>query len=102
MEKKRQKVYSNIIMIGVLGGLFALIFMTKESKIKDFPVPMSAIHIEDDNQADYQYISLMPISKVKGWENLGEDGHTVVFQKGDREVIVLHYPGENTYFLFEK
>ncbi|WP_176527689.1 MULTISPECIES: hypothetical protein [Bacillus] len=57
----------------------ALIFMTKESKIEDFPVPMSAIHIEDDNQADYQYISLMPISNAKGWENLGEDGHTVVF-----------------------
>ncbi|PED05911.1 hypothetical protein [Bacillus pseudomycoides] len=102
MEKKRRKIYSNIIMVVVLGGLLVLIFMTKESKIKGFPVPMSAIHIEDDNQADYQYISLMPISKVKGWENLGEDGHTVVFQKGDRKVIVLRYPGENTYYLFEE
>ncbi|MBD5797860.1 hypothetical protein BHU24_23115 [Bacillus pseudomycoides] len=102
MEKKRRKIYSNIIMVVVLGGLLVLIFMTKESKIKDFPVPMSAIHIEDENQAHYQYISLMPISKAKGWENLGEDGHTVVFQKGDRKVIVLHYPGDNTYYLFEE
>lgn len=89
-------------MVVVLGGLLVLIFMTKESKIKDFPVPMSAIHIEDENQAHYQYISLMPISKAKEWENLGEDGHTVVFQKGDRKVIVLHYPGDNTYYLFEE
>ncbi|EEL50749.1 hypothetical protein bcere0022_19020 [Bacillus cereus Rock3-44] len=45
--------------------------MTRESKIKDFPVPMSAIYIEDENQAHYQYISLMPISKIKGWEKMG-------------------------------
>ncbi|MEY8347291.1 hypothetical protein AALF16_03080 [Bacillus cereus] len=102
MAKKRRKIYANIIMVLVLGGLLVLIFMTRESKIKDFPVPMSAIYIEDENQAHYQYISLMPISKVKGWENLGEDGHTVVFQKGDRKVIVLHYPEENTYYLFEE
>ncbi|CAI8764199.1 hypothetical protein KOY_02479 [Bacillus cereus VDM021] len=49
MEKKRRKIYSNIIMVVVLGGLLVLIFMTKESKIKGFPVPMLAIHIEDDN-----------------------------------------------------
>lgn len=33
---------------------------------------------------------------------MGEDGHTVVFQKGDRKVIVLRYPGGNTYYLFEE
>lgn len=48
--------------------------MTKESKIEGFPVPMSAIHIEGDNQADYQYITLMPISNAKGWENLEKMG----------------------------
>ncbi|MCX2825119.1 hypothetical protein COM13_21130 [Bacillus pseudomycoides] len=102
MEKKKRENHWNIIIWIVLCGLGCLIFMTKESKIKDFPVPMSAIHIEDGNQADYKYISLMPILKAKGWENLGEDGHTVVFQKGDRKVIVLHYPGENMYYLFEE
>ncbi|KEK23460.1 hypothetical protein [Bacillus gaemokensis] len=102
MEKKTRKVYWNIIIWMVLCGLGCLIFMTKESKIKDFPVPMSAIHIEDDNQATYKYISLMSISKAKGWESLGEDGHTVGFQKGDRKVIVVHYPADNTYYLFEE
>lgn len=61
-------------MVVVLGGLLVLIFMTKESKIKDFPVPMSAIHIEDENQAHYQYISLMPISKAKDGKTLEKMG----------------------------
>lgn len=44
----------------------------------------------------------MPITTVSGWENLGENGHTVSFKKGERKVTVLHYPGEITYYLFEK
>ena len=43
---------------------------------------MSAIHINDDKEEDYKYISVMPIIKVSGWENLGENGHTVSFKKG--------------------
>ncbi len=40
---------------------------------------MSAIHINDDNEEDYQYISVMPITKANGWENLGE---LLVLKKG--------------------
>ncbi len=50
----------------LLVGLFAFIFMNKESKIEDFPVPMSAIHINDDNEEDYKYISVMHITKANG------------------------------------
>ncbi|MBR9742940.1 hypothetical protein CWB32_02895 [Bacillus cereus] len=102
MEMNRRKLVSNISMAMLLVGLIAFIFMNKESKIKDFPVPMSAIHINDDKEEDYKYISVMPITTVSGWENLGENGHTVSFKKGERKVTVLHYPGEITYYLFEK
>ncbi|OPD55937.1 hypothetical protein BVG01_27115 [Bacillus anthracis] len=102
MEMNRRKLVSNISMAMLLVGLIAFIFMNKESKIKDFPVQMSAIHISDDKEEDYKYISVMPITKVSGWENLGENGHTVSFKKGERKVTVLHYPGEITYYLFEK
>ncbi|MGR9634302.1 hypothetical protein ACU82A_18315 [Bacillus cereus] len=102
VEMNRRKLVSNISMAMLLVCLIAFIFMNKESKIKDFPVPMSAIHINDDKEEDYKYISVMPITKVSGWENLGENGHTVSFKKGERKVTVLHYPGEITYYLFEK
>ncbi|MDQ4485118.1 MULTISPECIES: hypothetical protein [Bacillus cereus group] len=102
VEMNRRKLVSNISIAMLLVGLIAFIFMNKESKIKDFPVPMSAIHINDDKEEDYKYISVMPITKVSGWENLGENGHTVSFKKGERKVTVLHYPGEITYYLFEK
>ncbi|HDR4439897.1 hypothetical protein [Bacillus thuringiensis] len=98
----RRKLVLNSSMAMVLMGLIVFIFVNKESKIKDFPVPMSAIHINDDKEEDYKYISVMPITKVSGWENLGENGHTVSFKKGKRKVTVLHYPGEITYYLFEK
>lgn len=98
----RKKLVLNSSMAMLLISLIALIFLDKESKIEDFPVPMSAIHINDDKEEDYKYISVMPITKVSGWENLGENGHTVSFKKGERKVTVLHYPGEITYYLFEK
>lgn len=98
----RRKLVSNISMAMLLMGLIAFIFMNKESKIKGFPVPMSAIHISDDKEEDYQYISVMPITKASGWENLGGNGHTVSFKKGERKVTVVHYPGDITYYLFEK
>ncbi|MGG5735673.1 MULTISPECIES: hypothetical protein [Bacillus cereus group] len=99
---KRKKRASSIATAMLLVGLLALIYMNKESKIEDFPIPMSAIHVNDDNEGNYQYISVMPITEATGWENLGENGHTVSFKKGDRKVTVLHYPGEITYYLFEK
>ncbi|PGZ47143.1 hypothetical protein COE56_21980 [Bacillus anthracis] len=102
MKVNRRKLVLNSSMAMVLMGLIAFIFVNKESKIKDFPVPMLAIHINDDKEEDYKYISVMPITKVSGWENLGENGHTVSFKKGERKVTVLHYPGEITYYLFEK
>ncbi|TXR92387.1 hypothetical protein DN390_25745 [Bacillus sp. SH7-1] len=86
----------------LLISLIALIYLDKESKIEDFPVPMSAIHIDDDKEADYKYISIIPITKARRGENLGENGHTVSFKKGERKVTVLHYPGELTYYIFEK
>jgi len=102
VKMNRKKLVSNILMAMILVGLIAFILTNKESKIKDFPVPMSAIHINDNKEEDYKYISVMPITKASGWENLGENGHTVSFKKGDRKVTVLHYPGELTYYLFEK
>ncbi|MGN4443817.1 hypothetical protein ACTFOB_02635 [Bacillus cereus group sp. MYBK79-1] len=102
VKMNRRKLVSNIPMAMLLVGLIAFIFMNKESKIKDFPVPMSATHINDDKEEDYKYISVMPITKVSGWENLGENGHTASFKKGVRMVTVLHYPNEITYYLFEK
>ena len=97
VKMNRRKLVSSISMVMLLVGLIAFIFMNKESKIKGFPVPMSAIHINDDKKEDYQYISVMPITKANGWENLGENGHTVSFKKG-RKVAVVHYPGEITYY----
>lgn len=98
----RKKLVSNISMTMLLISLIALIYLEKESKIEDFPVPMSAIHINDDKEENYKYISIMPITKASEWENLGENGHTVSFKKGERRVTVLHYPNEITYYLFEK
>ena len=100
VKMNRRKLVSNISTAVLLVGLFTLIYLDKESKIEDFPVPISAIHINDEE--DYKYISVMPITKASGWENLGENGHTVSFKKGERNVTVLHYPGELTYYLFEK
>ncbi|MGG1610711.1 hypothetical protein [Bacillus wiedmannii] len=102
VKMNRRKLVSNISMAVLLVGLFTLIYLNKESKMEDFPVAMSAIHINDDKEDDYKYISVMPITKASGWENLGENGHTVSFKKGERKVTVLHYPGEITYYLFEQ
>ncbi|OUA09292.1 hypothetical protein BK772_08460 [Bacillus thuringiensis serovar finitimus] len=102
MKMNRRKLVSNISMTMLLISLIAIIYLDKESKIEDFPVPMSAIHINDDKEENYKYISIMPITKASEWENLGENGHTVSFKKGERKVTVLHYPGELTYYIFEK
>lgn len=82
VKMNRRKLVLSISMAMLLVGLFALIYVDKESKIKDFPVPMSAIHINDDNEEDYQYISVMPITKANGWENLGKTGILLVLKRG--------------------
>ena len=82
VKMNRRKLVSSISMVMLLVGLIAFIFMNKESKIKGFPVPMSAIHINDDKKEDYQYISVMPITKANGWENLGKTGILLVLKKG--------------------
>lgn len=102
VKMNRRKLVLNISTAVLLVALFTLIYVDKESKMEDFPVPMSAIHINDDKEENYKYISVMPITKASGWENLGEIGHTVSFKKGERKVTVLHYPGELTYYLFEQ
>lgn len=102
VKMNRRKLVLNIARVMLLVGLFALIYLDKESKIEDFPVPMSAIRINDDMEEGYKYISVMPITKASGWERLGENGHTVSFKKGERKVTILHYPGEIMYYIFEK
>lgn len=69
VKMNRRKLVSNILMTVLLVGLIAFIFMNKESKIKDFPVLMSAIHINYDNEEDYKYMSVMPITMASGGGN---------------------------------
>ena len=98
VKMNRRKLVLSISMAMLLVGLFALIYVDKESKIKDFPVPMSAIHINDDNEEDYQYISVMPpITKANGWENLGKTGILLVLKRGEGSSSTLS--GRN-YVLF--
>ena len=85
-------------MAMLLISLIALIYLDKESKIEDFPVPMSAIHINDDKEEDYKYISVMPIIKVSGWENLGKTGILLVLKRG-AEGNCITLSGRN-YVLF--
>ena len=87
----RRKLVLSISMAMLLTSLLiALIYLDKESKIEDFPVPMSAMHINDDKEEDYQYISVMPITKASGWENLGKTGILLVLKR-ERKVAVVHY-----------
>lgn len=68
VKMNRRKLVSNISMTVLLVGLIAFIFMNKESKIKDFPVLMSVIHINDDKEEEYKYMSVMLITLVSGAE----------------------------------
>lgn len=86
----------------ILFMTLVVIFATKESKIHDFPVPLTAIHIQNNHPNTYTYYSLIRINEAKGWKFLGENGHTLEFQKGDRKVIVLNYPGDRKYMIFEE
>ena len=99
VKMNRRKLVSNISMTVLLVGLIAFIFMNKESKIKDFPVLMSVIHINDDKEEEYKYMSVMLITLVSGAE--GKAGILLVLKSGKKGKI-LHYPGEITYYIFEK
>ena len=68
VKMNRRKLVSNISMTVLLVGLIAFIFMNKESNIKDFPVLMSVIHINDDKEEEYKYMSVMLITLVSGAE----------------------------------
>jgi hypothetical protein len=91
-----------LIFLAVLGGLVFLFTSNKDSKIDDFPVPMSAIYIKEDKLNVHRYFSVIPINKAKGWKYLGENGHTIEFQKGDRKIIILHLPEDRNYYLYEE
>ncbi|NIA58587.1 hypothetical protein G5716_06000 [Bacillus pacificus] len=78
----RRKLVSNISMTVLLVGLIAFIFMNKESKIKDFPVLMSVIHINDDKEEEYKYMSVMLITLVSGAE--GKAGILLVLKSGKK------------------
>lgn len=58
--------------------------------------------MKEEKPGFYRYISIIPIKKAKGWDYLGENGHTLEFQKGNRKIIILHYPEDNNYYLFEE
>ena len=98
LVKINRKLVLNSSMAMLLISLIALIYLDKESKIEDFPVPMSAIHINDDKEEDYKYISVMPIIKVSGWENLGKTGILLVLKRG-AEGNCITLSGRN-YVLF--
>lgn len=82
VKMNRRKLVSNISMTVLLVGLIAFIFMNKESKIKDFPVLMSVIHINDDKEEEYKYMSVMLITLVSGAE--GKAGILLVLKSGKK------------------
>lgn len=82
VKMNRRKLVSNISMTVLLVGLIAFIFMNKESNIKDFPVLMSVIHINDDKEEEYKYMSVMLITLVSGAE--GKAGILLVLKSGKK------------------
>ncbi|MBY5232003.1 hypothetical protein ABH61_24940 [Bacillus paranthracis] len=82
VKMNRRKLGSNISMTVLLVGLIAFIFMNKESNIKDFPVLMSVIHINDDKEEEYKYMSVMLITLVSGAE--GKAGILLVLKSGKK------------------
>ncbi|MFI8707613.1 hypothetical protein ACIGHG_11120 [Bacillus sp. NPDC077411] len=102
MKLIKKKYIYLVLVVLFLSSLIFLFFKTKESKIKDFPVPMSAIYIKEDKPGLYQYYSIFPIKKAEGWKSLGENGHTLEFIKGNRKVIIFHFPEDNNYYLYEE
>ncbi|PFA24823.1 MULTISPECIES: hypothetical protein [Bacillus cereus group] len=100
MNFKKIKIILGVLLLLILSTFL----MTKESKIKDFPVFIFSNHVEDDNPADYQYtfgyLPLMSI-RVKGWKKIQEEGATTVFEKENRKVIVIKLPGEDNFYLYE-
>ncbi len=96
VKMNRRKLVSNISMTVLLVGLIAFIFMNKESNIKDFPVLMSVIHINDDKEEEYKYMSVMLITLVSGAE--GKAGILLVLKSGKKGKDIT-LPGRN-YVLY--
>lgn len=90
VKMNRRKLVSNISMTVLLVGLIAFIFMNKESNIKDFPVLMSVIHINDDKEEEYKYMSVMLITLVSGAE--GKAGILLVLKSGKKgkDLSLIH------------
>lgn len=82
----------------IFGGLLLLILstflMTKESKIKDFPVFIFSNHVEDDKPADYQYtfgyLPLMSI-RVKGWKKSMKKELLLYLKKKIEKLLLLSF-----------
>ncbi|WP_459502333.1 hypothetical protein [Bacillus sp. C1] len=102
MKGAKRKNIITLTCLSVLSGLIFLFMSNKDSKIHGFPVPLSAIYMKEDNPNVHRYFSIISINKAKGWEYLGENGHTIEFQKGNRKIIVLHLPEDRNYYLYEE
>ncbi|PEA29972.1 hypothetical protein [Bacillus toyonensis] len=97
-----KKIYIMFIVFLLL--IISTFLMTKESKIKDFPIFIFSSHVEDDKPAEYQYtFNYLPLIsiKAKGWKRTNEEGAVTVFEKGNRKVVVIQLPGEDTFSLYE-
>ena len=100
MKLKKTKIIPGVLLLLILSTFL----MTNASQIKDFPVFIFSNHVEDDNPADYQYtfgyLPLMSI-RAKGWKKTHEEGAATAFEKENRKVIVIKYPGEDNFYLYE-
>lgn len=54
-----------LLLLILLCSIIFIFSATKESKIKDFPIPMSAINIQDDKVKAYTYLVLSQLPKPK-------------------------------------
>ncbi|EEL51948.1 MULTISPECIES: hypothetical protein [Bacillus cereus group] len=92
-----------IIVIVLILAICVPFTITKESKIKDFPVSIFSNYVEDDNPRDYQYTSFLPPIglRLKGWKEGSSEGETTSYHKGERTLIVIHPPGDDSFYLFE-
>ncbi|WHY77304.1 outer surface protein [Neobacillus sp. WH10] len=92
-------------LITLLVGIFFYFSLGKESKIKEFPVPLLAKYIEDENSKDFKYSSTGILYSLtlwfNGWKKVAHEGDSTVFKKNDREVIVVKHTGENFIYIFE-
>jgi hypothetical protein len=98
-----QKVILIPLLFTLLVGIFLYISFGKESKIKDFPVPLLSTYIEDDNPNDYKYSSLGILNSLtlwlNGWKEIDKEGDSTVYKKNDREVVIIKPVGEDAFYI---